>query len=215
MFEPLKITAWLQSPVISDTYLPLDSILDSLARRERNGFEIAACPGVGPTDDIPIPIERIHAGDDVWYYACSFAQWGRPYIDDTQYWHKRMRIEHAALLKRDAIRGRLQQGEGRYRSYRMPVFTRHALYISWYALGSHAGIAGLLPFVTHIGKKTAQGFGAVLRWEVNPALEDHSIIGPGGRIMRSIPSNEGTLLYGFRPAYWDRRNQAVCIMPET
>jgi hypothetical protein len=77
-----------------------------------------------------------------------------------------------------------------------------------------AGIAAL-------GKKPAQGFGMVDRWEVEPWPEDWSEVGPEGRLMRAVYElPDGVLLgsaipriYGVRPPYWQKDNQERVWMP--
>lgn len=101
---------------------------------------------------------------------------------------------------------------GRYKGYHMPVYYRHAQAVDWYVVGHRESISALLWHATALGKKTAQGWGAVTRWEVEPAVEDWSVHGPSGRLMRAIP-REGGMLHGFRPSYWAPRNQAPCALP--
>lgn len=71
----------------------------------------------------------------------------------------------------------------------------------------------LLQFCTHIGKESSQGCGSVLRWEVNETERDWYLNDNMGRIMRAVPSEKGTAMYGIRPSYWHPRHQARVLLP--
>lgn len=94
----------------------------------------------------------------------------------------------------------------------MPVFYRHALDVSWYMVADIDAIRDLLTKVTHIGKKTSQGWGRINYWTVEEWESDCSTYDRDGNLMRSIPDDSG-ILYGIRPSYWSRDNQTVCIIP--
>lgn len=115
----------------------------------------------------------------------------------------------------DGRRGKVITGEGRYKSYHMPTFLRHALWVSWYVVGEREEIEALLARVTHVGKKTAQGNGRLSGWAVESWPEDWSETGPDGRPMRAVPAGpgEGGVLYGVRPSYWLAANQMMCRLP--
>lgn len=66
-----------------------------------------------------------------------------------------------------------------------------------------------------LGKETGEGWGAVLRWEVETHPEDWSVHGHAGRLMRAVPDPLGGTLYGIRPSYWSQRHQFRCKMPDT
>ncbi len=211
-YEPLKITAWLRCGVITDTHLPIDAILFYSAMAQLNGPQLVTLPGRNPdAKTASLPLKHVEV-DGVWFHAASFAQWG-PHADGQAFWTKRFDQKTAHLVDFRGRRGKVIVGQGRYKAYRMPVFYRHALWVSWYVVGDYVAIQRLLAPMTHIGKKTAQGFGRVIRWEVEPWDHDWSVYGPGGRLMRAIPERGG-ILYGIRPSYWDRRNQVPCRLPE-
>lgn len=78
------------------------------------------------------------------------------------------------------------------------------------ALLFQIGLKTLSIITTHIGKKPSQGDGAILRWTVEPCAEDLSERDGEGRLMRAIPDPAGVVM-GFRPSYWERRNQTNCL----
>ncbi len=213
-FTPLCITAHLQTRIIAEAFLPLDGVLLFLAMRDKYGPQDASQSGRGVHDERPqlaqIFFEH-QRGTPQWFPACSFVQWHGTVTADTGYWHKRLDLQYAAVLT--PPRARVVTENGRYRSYRMPVFTRHALAVSWYARADRQRLEALLRFVTHLGKKGAQGEGSLLKIEVQSCEKDYSIWGPEGQLMRAIPDSNGSLSCGFRPPYWERKNQALCRIP--
>jgi CRISPR type IV-associated protein Csf3 len=209
MFEPLKITAYLQSGIACDVALPIDGILFGIAMKLEYGAPIVSAPlsqlGV---EAIDLPLEKRNPGL-LWYYAASFAQWSGPVVEYTDYWNKRIDQSLCYLVDFNGRRGRIETKSGRYKPYHMPVFCRHALYVNWYVVGDGEQIENILRFTTHIGKKPSQGDGAVLKWTVEPFHADWSERGPQGQLMRAIPDSDGVLM-GFRPSYWERGNQTTC-----
>jgi len=221
MFSPLKITAYLQCAVVADETLPIDGILYYYAMRAEHGAQDVTVPG-GHVDKEPVwasvPLLMLNRGPE-WFYAASFAQWSQPVAEMTDHWNKRYDTRYDGLVDFHGKRGKVVVEQGRYKAYHMPVFCRHTLSVSWYVMGGQESVERLLARVTHIGKKTAQGWGAVLRWEIVPWPHDWSVRGPDSELMRAIPASaakdgpDKTLFCGYRPSYWDRRNQAMCAVP--
>lgn len=214
-FRPLTITAWPQCGVISDAFLPIDGLLYYYAHREAYGEQTVTAPGArtGGGAHVPIPLERRNTqARGLWYYAASFAQWSAPCALGSDHWNKRFDQQHADLVDFGARRGKVLVGEGAYKALHMPIYYRHSLSVSWHVVGDADAICRLLDHCTHLGKKPAQGYGAVLRWEVAPAAHDWSVRGPGGQLMRAVPDPDG-VLYGVRPSYWLPANQTRCRLP--
>lgn len=209
MFESLQITVYLQCGVVSNQFIPLDSILFSVAMRERYGTQDVTISGGKQESkaDVELPFERRKKLGE-WYYACSFAEWPKQIADGSDHWNKKFDskyIEYLAENKKVII------NRGQFRAYHMPVFYRHALSLTWYCVGDKKQIELYLPFITHVGKKYSQGWGRVLRWEIEQINYDWSEE-KNGELMRSIPSEMG-ILYGIRPSYWLRENQVECKLP--
>lgn len=216
MYENLKVTAYLQCGAITDAYCPLDGILYYQGMRDRYGPQDYTVPG-GHTGQNPltaqvVPLQKLNPGP-AWYYACSFAQWSHPSIEAQDYWNKRFDNPLADLVDFGGKRGKVIVEQGRYKAYHMPVYYRHALSVSWYVVGNKQRIEELLSTCTHIGKKIAQGWGAVLRWDVQPFRHDWSVTGPNGELMRAIPDPNGDGHYGIRPSYWMANNQCKVRLP--
>jgi CRISPR type IV-associated protein Csf3 len=220
-FQPLRITARLQAPVICDDRLPLDGVLFYFAMRGRYGFEVSTVPlnaVIGDDADkrklVPFALYyRNVGGVNYWLYRCSFACWVGTVAEGRDYWAKRFDVKQSQIVDFGGRRGKVITKSGKYKGYRMPVFTRHALAVRWYAVGDKREVERLLNFCTHLGKKSSQGYGAVLDWQVESWQDDWSIESPRG-LMRAVPSESG-LLAGFRPSYWSPENQAVCRIPNT
>ena len=214
-FKPLRIRAYLQTGVISDQFLPLDGILYYHAVRLEFGDQPISLPGesnVPEGANIQLPILKGGPRNEAWFYCSSFAQWPAQMVEDSTFFVKRFDLQFTEYL--DQNTKKIPTSRGRYKSYHINVYYRHAIYVEWYCVGLKEELENLLKFCTHLGKKSAQGWGSVLRWEVTEWPEDWSIRGPGNRLMRAVPvTNEG-FLYGIRPSYWNPRHIFPCKMPD-
>jgi len=200
---------------------PLDGALYSIAMRERYGDQAVSFSGGPHPGSVPgtqLPLKRVNGHHPRWFYAASFAQWLEPVAAGSEYWSCRLDEQYADLIDFAKKRGLVHKSSGAYKAYHMPVFYRHSLCVQWYVVGHKQSLERLLRFASHLGKKADQGWGAVAKWEIESWPHDWSVIGPGGRLMRAVPAEFGMsgpqLLYGFRPSYWQRSNQAQCSMPE-
>lgn len=239
MYEPIKITAWLQCGVISDAYLPIDAVLYYQAYRDAYGSEDITLPGANQSgvQNVPLLLQRrglpydgmryadgapIYQGQEEryhiwtketpWYYAASFAQWEGVVAEGQDHWNKRFDASLTDLVDFGGRRGKVIVEQGAYKAYHMPVWYRHALTVLWYVVGDLAWVREMLSTITHIGKKGAQGWGAVLRWEAMPWAHDWSVYGQYGQLMRAVPAMDG-ILTGYRPSYWMAKNQTLCRLP--
>lgn len=214
MFKPLRITATLRAGVVSsDNYLPLDAILYYQVHRRAYGPQDATLPGAKQQQQgkpPPMPLERATVSG-WWMWCCSFAQWG-PHADGQSFWVKRFDQQWEGVIDFDGRRGKIDNSSGKYKGYNMPMQYRHALYVRWYATGDAEAVRALLSDVTHIGKKTDQGWGRVITWQVDPWPEQWWLYDDRGRLMRAIPK-AGGVLYGVRPSYWLARHQTECELP--
>lgn len=215
-YQPLLITARLRCGVISDGLLPIDAALYYAQHRlARPGERVRSLPMSSSVSAVPgdpplvLPIQRLNGQSPKWYYAASCARWSTPWTDGTDHWTKRADSRYVDLVQTSA---RVPVSGGRYRAYRMPVTYRHALSVSWCVVGEPIQIRALLALVTHLGKKTEMGWGAVIDWTVEPSAEDWSVQTADGCRTRPVPDSSG-LLYGYRPPYWHPRNQTPCLLP--
>ncbi len=215
--EPLHIRALLRTPIVADQYLPLDGILLYQAHREKAGFQAITLSGEYVQQTIStLPLDIVHPGRRQWYYRCSWAQWPDHTREGRDYWNKRFDSSLADLVDFQGQRGKVIVEQGEYKAYHMPVYYRAALWVEWYAVGDRQEINQLLQTVTHIGKKTVQGWGRVYQWQISPFSDDYSVW-YGNRLMRGIPANEApgfsSGVYGIRPSYWNKANQMMLALP--
>jgi len=224
-FLNIRVRAYLRTPIVSDEWLPLDGVLlyqhvrSDIGVQEFSisGASILTQPKGEPIKGGRMPIAIVHGKD--WYYRCSWAQWG-PHADGQDYWSKRFDMTHASLIDFNGKRGRVDTSAATYKAYRMLVFYRSALWVEWYMKCDENWLRNILPMITHLGKKTSQGWGRVMNWEIEPIEKDMSIW-KEGKLMRGIPiidlpkdfvpSRIG--YYGVRPPYWDNRNQMELVLP--
>lgn len=213
-FKQLRIRAHLQTGVISDQFLPLDGILYYHSVREKMGEQIFTTPGqssIPEGQSIHLPFKKGGPRDNAWFYHCSFAQWPDHAVQDNTFFVKRFDLNYSGLI--DGVK-KIRTSAGKYKAYHLNVYYRHALYIDWYCVGIPDELNKLLPFCTHLGKKTTQGWGSVLKWELTEWPEDWSIRGPQNKLMRAVPVTGNGFLYGVRPSYWHPHHVFPCKMPE-
>lgn len=215
-YKPLHIRAYMQTGIISDQFLPLDGIMYYFAVRKILGFQTLSIPGKNNIPDkekIILPLKKKNEDSDKWFYQCSFAQWPENTIEDSTFYVKRFDLQFAFgdMLQKTK---KVTTKSGRFKNYHVQIYYRHALYVDWYCVGLLDEIKEILRFCTHIGKKTAQGWGAVLKWEVNECKENWSIYNSDDKLMRGIPSKDDGFLYGIRPSYWENCNIFKCKMPD-
>lgn len=215
----LRITVSLRTNIICDRWLPLDGILLYQKCRDVYGPEQATLPGGAEIEYPTLPLERRGNGN-AWYYACSWAQPQPWWVAEGQdYWNKRFDVQYSGMVDFGTRRGRVITEKGHYKAYHMPVFYYVADTIEWYCVGNRDEIEYLLSTCTHIGKKTAQGWGRVSRWCVEPWYEDWSER-RDGMLTRGLPitaQNDfpvNAVLYGIRPPYYRREHQILLEMPD-
>lgn len=215
-FRPLRITAMLENGICGNSpYFPLDGALMLVALQREYGKNLPLIEEeiVYPSS---FPLEIRHSGSPYWYYAISFAQY-EEITKYVQYWHKRFREEYLSMLD-PGKKSRIDMQSGTYRAYRMPLITYVVDKLEWYAMGDMDGIAELLQNVNYLGKKRAYGNGRVLKWEIEPILEDWSEI-KGGRWTRAIPHYHFDdklarwMRISYRPPYWHPSSIEMCTIP--
>lgn len=223
--QPIRITAHMQDGRIAGTepWFPLDGILAAEWMRRHYPEAYYNASSHMLTNGIivaELPLERRGEGNN-WYWACSFNT-EPPLHEYVMHWHKRFDDHLEKYIDFGKRRGSINVKSGKYKAYRMPLVVQLFERLTWYAVGDLEAVRDLCSTVTHIGKKTSQGLGAVDYWEVEPWPEDWSEVA-GSRLTRAIPTELGLprgvqgsriALYGIRPPYWYSGHQTVCFMPE-
>ncbi len=206
----LKIRAYLQTPVLSDIYLPLDGILYYHAVRKYKGIQEFTKPGESTNLDYILPIEKTEI-NGIWFYRCSFAKWSKDMQEGISFKVKSGDwIRHETFLCKKTKTINIKSGK--YKNANIELYYRIASYIDWFCIGDILNIKELLYFCKNIGKNYSDGWGSILKWEITE-IEDDFSIKIGSNITRSIPNEEGNDYYGIRPSYWDRRNIIKCDLP--
>lgn len=207
--QPMRIRAYLLDGRVAGTeaHFPLDSILAAEVIRRQHTERFYNPPPPGVKDgwiDPELPLGKRGRGDK-WYWACSFNV-VKPVEEYITYWHRRFDDCYERYIDFKGRRGKVAESSGRYKAYRMPLNILLLPYLEWYAVGTLEAVRDLVQGVAAIGKKTAQGYGLVERWEVIPWPEDWSEI-RDGKLTRAVyelpPGVEGIRrLYGMSPPYW-------------
>lgn len=216
-FKPLRVRAYLQTGIISDQFLPLDGVIYAQMVREKMGERDYTLPGeniIPEGQNIQLPFRKAMMKSDAWFYKCSFAQWPEHTIEDQQTYSKRFDLTRSDIADFGNKKAHVDNQRGTYKSYHVKVYYRHAAFVEWYADGDKKELERILKFCTHLGKKTSQGWGAVLKWEVVDWPEDWSVRGEGNKLLRCVPSLKNGFLYGVRPSYWLPKHQFTCRMPD-
>ena len=217
LFKNLRIRAYLRTGVISDQYLPLDGILYYHLVRREMGEEIITKSresNVRQGANITLPIKKSGPKNDLWFYACSFAQFPESVVEDSSF-----KVKSGDWLKHEQYfkaNKKIDIQRGKFKNAHIKLYYRHCEYIDWYCVGWPDKLSELLQFCTNLGKNSGDGWGEVLRWEVIEWPEDWSVRGAGNKLMRNVPlkKQDGNgIMYGMRPSYWNPRHIAVCKMP--
>jgi CRISPR type IV-associated protein Csf3 len=215
-FKKLRVRAYLQSGVISDQYLPLDSVLYYHMVRRKMGVEDISKPmesSIRECQSITLPIKKAGPKSDAWFYHCSFAQWSSDVIEDSSFKVKSGDwLRHSDFLDDKTKKVDIQRGK--FKAYHIKMYYRHATYIEWYCTAWHEELCELLKFSTTIGKNGGDGWGSVLKWVVDEVDEDWAIRNDKNKLMRAVPVVESSVTYGVRPSYWNPRHIFMCRMPD-
>lgn len=232
--RPLKVTAHLSEPIAGDVPM-LDAVIErcmsvhrSVAQRlhlhhadpERADYT----PGL-----IPTPIVRRRVEGFPWPIPLCSSPIFRVSIDTHEHYARRFDVEPELIAS--AARRVYYTTMGEHKSHRLPLRVRAVDRVVWFCCAADARgvkeIRGLLrKQVTHLGKKTSQGFGRVDQWEIGDWPMDVSWFATldGGRtvLMRPMPAHvvEGRSVVGYRkwyggvvPPYWATPYFAEMVVP--
>lgn len=209
----LRVTAHLISPVVlgNDGVIHLDALI---------GTAIAAahpCYLHFDNDSVfPMPLEIL------WLDGNGYPLWAATDLrvvgdraEGREYWHKRYPVDKAQF----SAKMNANTTAGRNREYRVPMQTIACERMEAACIGNQEELERLLPYITHVGKKGAQGFGRVAKWTVElmddkqpemliannrtiplPYARDKGIIGIRGRKGWTVP-------YFYAPRFME------CISP--
>lgn len=114
-----------------------------------------------------LPLEK--DADGRWLCSVGFY---KEYSQRIEYWHRRINdFDAAKYVDFNGRRGKINGASGLLKAYRIPQIIRIISDVTFYCTGEQNEIEKLLFEVTNIGKKAAQGYGAVKEWIVEPTRE--------------------------------------------
>ena len=234
---PLRVTAHLEAGVAhaAPWGIALDGLLAGSLHQQAKGALLEAGGSHQPlaerehVDDLELPLSRCAQGDD-WHWACTCA-WpvdGHQDRPDVRYWLGATDPRDLEEIA-EAMPGRLDISQGRYRQHYMPLLTTITSAVTWDAVGDPDAIGDLVQDIWAIGKKRAAGQGRVLRWEVHPTGRDPWAAGhlhPDGAVGRPTPRtclpakildenrHGGIGWAGLRAPYHHRSRQRELVLPQ-
>lgn len=225
--DALLATAHLAGPLAGDP-----PQLDSLLEWALSLYHSKAVPGykvdrkypAPPPGDIPIPILRVALGRFA-VGCCSSPILPVPDAEWVEHVAKRIGVERAGLLA-EPSRLVVATTNSWTKSYRLPLRCRRVACVKWFARGDRRETLKLLrKAVPSLGKKVADGYGRVERWEVERVDGDaswfaRSPLGPV--LMRPLPVGPWLPdpLLGARrsfgacaPPYWHPDRYGEIVVP--
>lgn len=209
--QPLQITAHLLNgylPSDADGELHLDGILSSAVFAAHPcTFKMVAVATVAP-----LPLSPLWRSDDgVILYASSDLM-PDIHAKGQEYWHKRYPATHNEWVIPKKINAKTSAGQ--YKDYRVPMDIRLANNLSAICIGNKDEIERLLSYITHVGKKSSQGFGRVAKWEVKEiAVSVDDVLAN-----RPVPKQSGLKVDGkirhctWTSPYWFRGWATECVL---
>jgi CRISPR type IV-associated protein Csf3 len=223
----------LGAPVASaDPYIHLDALLSYAAMRETghspDDFEDGGSPEYFKDD---VPLTHYRNGDD-WVWAASAAavadpKGGGPNGPErwsTARWRTHFDQDPEHQIKQTQI----NTSSGEFKSYNAALPYTPVDRLQFFYEPRHGTDAERVPeliekHVPGIGKKTAQGFGAIRNLRHTEASTFDSAVYHNGHVLRSLPAGycdrvpEKTTIERrtTRPPYWHPKNQCMAFAPFT
>lgn len=205
MSVPLKVTAFLATPIAFQESIKLDGLLEyrSCHLNKIGGGLLTRADPAPQYGEIPIPIVRQRIGG-VLVPVCS-----DPIFAAGHRWHEhvasRFPSEYARLMDAGNLT-KINTTGGQYKSIRLPLDCRMVERIVWFTRGHRKPLLKMLKGVDSLGKKRSNGYGRVGEWAIEKIEEDYSWYAPRGDnlvLMRPLPACDelpGNLA-GYRPDF--------------
>lgn len=211
--QQLVISAHLKTPLIFQGHMTLDALLGSVLFDQLEDVEAAHSA---------IPIRCV---DDLFFASSvNVETTDRTMVSFAAGLHAQHDLNPSWIKKsRDGTKLHTSIGLKRRRNFGN-VLSSYPMHVAekafWYCTGDEDRIAELLSRVFFIGKKRSQGFGEVLRWEIDESDCD-GLTDNHGNPLRPIPVSrlEGrkdlvVVDAAWKPAYWEPKNRAACYAPK-
>ena len=251
--EPLTVTAELGSAlaVTRPHDLSLDGILAYEMLHTAFDGDLSCLPNIREAplfcrlplaiQGIPVMVARVRdwrwgralrPDDDLidqpWWYAVSTPRLIDTVASGTDYWNKRFDTQHVRHLDDDVKTVVIEKGTFKAYHQMLPTVTCRA--VQWSVMGDREVLAQVLASVDYLSKKRSYGYGAVLRWQVEPVSQDESLWEADGTLARPVPLNAlvalgltdmshdawhklpGRAYIAYRAPQWLDCNQAFCLI---
>jgi CRISPR type IV-associated protein Csf3 len=211
---PLRVTLRLANPRAGYDALHLDGLLSyGLVVRALGHSRLDGARG---PYHLPLPLRclwRDQEGLPLW--AVTDMQPQGVQAQGTATWTRRA-IDSRLVASADGRPYAPRTTQGPYKDMMIPLPIEVAESWTCDVVGDARIIADLLRVLQSVGKKSAQGWGRVMDWTLEP-LDAWRITSEQGRLRRAVPCAalgadplRGQLL-GWTPPYW--RNQTLCLAP--
>lgn len=204
MYKRLLITAYMRSPLVANDELYLDGILYRQVRRDTLGPDYYNLPRFA-TQPGGVKV-RLNLKRERGSYLASMARL-RQAVTKTTNFHKKTNQLRATQW---VLPQRIYTNQKIYKDYRVPIDVTSLKRVTWVVVGDEDWLRETLAKVVAIGKKTAQGYGIVAAWAVEPTTIKglrHFRILNGGSDLGSFTADQKTV----NPPYSDRR-AVPCVL---
>jgi CRISPR type IV-associated protein Csf3 len=208
MYEPLQITATMGSQVAYVDIIMFDSLLAAAAAMEQSLEQLTNEEDI---QDFDLPLGRDESG--VWLASAGFMSG----IPGKAIYHKKWDEQNDDIVVTG--KSKIVVTNGVYKSYSMPLRYIDTNRIYFWAIGDKDEICQKLAKITAIGKKRAQGYGAVEKWAVAQSEVARNQI----LALRPIPkSGNNPVIDSLKyvdmqirktPPYWALSDAIVCSAP--
>lgn len=219
MFKNFKVIMYMKSPVAVIDNVILDSIISAAAFKELLGDDYYAGnneTGTKETQDRVLS-KILDKKYDVYCTSYGFGD-NKEFLVN---WNKRWESQYDNYVNLNKKK-KLDVGAGYFKNYHMPLIVHSYKCINFYVRGDLEKIKELLEKNIHfIGKKSAQGYGEIARYEFIEIESDYSII-KNNKLMRNIPikykeilnlKEEKMMDKAIIPPYWRSDYRELCIIP--
>lgn len=222
--EPLRLRAWLASPVVWDSYHPIQlegALQIPVVMRETGRLPDDVFDGMphGTITDIRVPIADVTIGD--WQIACASTGIPPQVAAESSRW-RRKRVREDAFGS-----GMIRINGGPYKSLNLLIPTLSTPWLDFYVRGDREMLAELLRDVGGIGRDSTRGLGSVLGFELDDDPEDRSMLWRGRPqrplpvvhdgsefdVSRLEPGSFDRRTSGTRAPYWRRWMATMCAVP--
>ena len=207
---PLRVEITLRAPLAStDPWVNLDALLAhraiSFGRHPSSRHHPTYPHRPDEIELIPIPVKWDR---QLRVWRCSALHPTQPVGPGVTHWTMRPTVEHAYLVRDKLLR--TSHGQTRMRREQLTLWPC----LTWEAEleGCPRYVPRLLERVHGIGKKTAQGWGAVHTIRVTTLDRPARWLDWDGTLARPVPHPDGQLA-GVRPPYWHTPWWEPALMP--